>query len=48
MIKIFPIKLNDVNDIWINWLNDKIVTKYSIQRKKKHTLNLKFYFLKKN
>ena len=47
MVKIFPIKLNDVNDIWINWLNDKIVTKYSIQRKKKHTLKSQVLFLKK-
>ena len=47
MVKIFPIKLNDVNNIWIKWLNNKIVTKYSIQRKKKHTHKSQVLFLKK-
>ena len=32
---------------WVDWLNDKIVTKYSKQRLKKHTNQSQKKFLKK-
>lgn len=46
MVKISPLKLNHVNNIWIKWLNDKIVTRYSIQNKKRHTLRSQILFIK--
>lgn len=47
MVKIVPIKLKDVGDAWIKWLNDKKVTKYSLQRKKKHNVNSQIDFVRR-
>ncbi len=47
MIKISRVKLKDLNIKWVNWLNDSEITKYSIQRKKKHTLNTQKKFIEK-
>lgn len=48
-IKLQLLKKKDINtsilNIWINWLNDKDVTKFSNQRFKKHTLVTQKKFL---
>jgi len=47
MIKIYSIKINDVNLTWVNWLNTKKVNKYSNQRHKVHTYKSQKNFIKK-
>ena len=46
-VKIY--KLTDFKDLkkWVNWLNDKTVTKYSEQRFYKHNLSTQRKFIKK-
>ena len=38
MIKLKKLTLNDVNEKYVKWMNDKIVFKYSDQSKKRHSL----------
>lgn len=40
-------KKKDVTSSWINWLNDKEITKYSRQKNTKHTKKKQFEYLKK-
>ena len=44
-LKILKIKKCYVTQKWVNWLNDKKVTKYSINRFKKHTIETQKIFL---
>lgn len=46
-IKIEKIKKPIITKKWINWLNDKEVTKYSCQRLYKHTIDTQKDYLKK-
>ena len=46
-IKIEKIKKPIITKKWVNWLNDKEVTKYSCQRLYKHTIDTQKDYLKK-
>ena len=46
-IKIKKVTNNEDIKTWVSWLNDKIVTKFSEQRLKKHTIFSQKRFLEK-
>ena len=45
-LKLRRIKYTDISYDWVSWLNDKVVTKYSGKRFKRHTIKSQKIFLK--
>ena len=46
-IKVRKIKLSDVSKNWVNWLNDREVTRFSQQKNKKHSLKSQKEFIRR-
>ena len=46
ILKLRRIKYTDFSSDWVRWLNDKVVTKYSEKRFKRHTIKSQKDFLR--
>ena len=45
ILKLRRIKYTDLSSDWVRWLNDKVVSKYSEKRFKRHTIQSQKDFL---